>query len=310
MSLLLIHYPLTATERDKSDSQANPPFFQLLLSNSASHLYISTSWLTFQDIRFLQRCLLQKEHVLNLIVHERGGGSPTLCEVHDVVERRTGWKTHHIFTITNTLATVQLSTEVSSNRWRIPIGNRDWGESGVCRRFTSKTLTVSEHIFHHLSSYEHLQDSWQSVRFLQRTVGLRAKTTHRQQKPYCLGLNEAKTNALGARSRKLSAEFRIIMSFNFVQDFISPHESENDFSDLFGPPIQLRWSPLPDLSNLIRLHQMSLLWKLWLRKHHKQLVIFNGLVLLILPGVSSITQWSNYIIIGFLDVKNKESSRH
>lgn len=57
------------------------------------------------------------------------------------------------------------------------------------------------------------------------------------------------------------------MSFNFVHDFISPPESENDFSDFFGPPIQLRWSPLPDLSNL--------LWKLWLRKHHKQLVIFN-----------------------------------
>lgn len=57
------------------------------------------------------------------------------------------------------------------------------------------------------------------------------------------------------------------MSFNFAHDFISPPESENDFSDFFGPPIQLRWSPLPDLSNL--------LWKPWLRKHHKQLVIFN-----------------------------------
>ena len=190
MSLLLIHYPLTATERDKSESRANPPFFQLLLSNSSSHLYISTSWLTFQDILFLQRCLLQKEHVLNpQIVRERREWDPTLCEVHDVVERRTGWKTH-IFTITNILATILSSTEVSSNRWRITIGNRDWGESGdqivkesknhwkelakwttnfdtrtsgshVCRRFTTKTQsfrTMYFTAFHYMSTYKTLDN--------------------------------------------------------------------------------------------------------------------------------------------------------
>lgn len=113
-------------------------------------------------------------------------------------------------------------------------------------------IEFPSNVFHRLPIYEHLQDSWQSVRFLQGTVGLRAKTTHRRKTHVVSSLMKLIQMllvrdweiylqnlglALGARLRNLSAEFRTIMSFNFVQDFSSPPESESDFSNFFGPPI-------------------------------------------------------------------------
>lgn len=266
------------------------------------------------------------------IVHERRGWSPTLCEFHDVVERRTGWKTHHIFTTTNILATIQYSTEVSSNHWRITIGNRDWGESGdqtvkesknhwkelakwttnfdrrtsgshVCRGFTTKTHTVSEHIyfttFHHMSIYKTLDNPSDSSNE-RSDWEQRRLTDHRNH--IVSGLTKQRQMLL-VRDREIYPQNLGLSCLSTLFKILS-HPLNQKTTSLIS--LVLPYSFVGPLFLIYLIYYGNFGYA----NTTSSLLSSIGLVLLILPGVSSISQWSNYVTLGFLDVKNKESSRH
>lgn len=139
-------------------------------------------------------------------VDERRGGSPTLCELHHVVERRIGWKTYHIFLydhnhhigvcwVLNGIAIEPLRDTYWKSglkgEWR-PHHQRkqewlkrarevddsfDTRASGLQKLHDQDSYSVRTYISppSEKSSYKHLQDSWQSVRLLQPTVAIESK---------------------------------------------------------------------------------------------------------------------------------------